>query len=38
MIQPRPGLLALFPSTLFHGTRPFRAGERLTAAFDVAVT
>jgi tetratricopeptide (TPR) repeat protein len=37
-IQPRPGLLALFPSTLFHGTRPFRAGERLTAAFDVAVT
>lgn len=37
LIEPRPGLLALFPSTLFHGTRPFTAGERLTAAFDVVV-
>jgi hypothetical protein len=35
MIEPRPGRLALFPSTLYHGTRPFSAGERLTAAFDV---
>lgn len=35
LVQPRPGRLALFPSTLFHGTRPFSAGERLTAAFDV---
>lgn len=35
-IQPRPGTLALFPSTLFHGTRPFDQGERLTVAFDVA--
>ena len=34
-VEPRPGLLALFPSTLYHGTRPFAAGERLTAAFDV---
>lgn len=34
MVEPRPGLLALFPSYLFHGTRPFRSGERLTAAFD----
>lgn len=35
-IEPRPGRLALFPSYLFHGTRPFVAGERLTVAFDVA--
>lgn len=34
-IEPRPGHLALFPSFLFHGTRPFRDGERLTVAFDV---
>lgn len=34
-IQPRPGRLALFPSYLFHGTRPFADGERLTVAFDV---
>jgi hypothetical protein len=27
--------MALFPSYLFHSTRPFGAGERLTAAFDV---
>lgn len=33
-IEPRPGLLALFPSYLYHGTRPFRAGERLSVAFD----
>lgn len=34
VIEPRPGRLALFPSYLFHGTRPFQAGERLTVAFD----
>lgn len=34
-IEPRPGRLALFPSYLFHGTRPFASGERLTVAFDV---
>ena len=34
-IQPKPGRLALFPSTMWHGTRPFQAGERLTVAFDV---
>ena len=33
--QPRPGKLVLFPSYVFHGTRPFGAGERLTVAFDV---
>ncbi|WP_205958344.1 putative 2OG-Fe(II) oxygenase [Qipengyuania sediminis] len=35
MIEPRVGRLALFPSFLFHGTRPFPAGERLSVAFDV---
>jgi tetratricopeptide (TPR) repeat protein len=34
-IEPQPGRMALFPSYLFHGTRPFPAGERLTVAFDV---
>lgn len=34
-IAPRPGQLVLFPSTMWHGTRPFGSGERLTAAFDV---
>jgi tetratricopeptide (TPR) repeat protein len=37
MVEPRPGRLVLFPSYVFHGTRPFRAGERLTVAFDVVV-
>jgi hypothetical protein len=35
LIRPRPGRLALFPSTMWHGTLPFAAGERLTVAFDV---
>lgn len=35
-IEPRPGRLVLFPSTMWHGTLPFAAGERLTVAFDVA--
>ncbi|WP_419826551.1 2OG-Fe(II) oxygenase family protein [Sphingomonas sp.] len=35
-IEPRPGRLVLFPSTMWHGTVPFAAGERLTVAFDVA--
>nr|WP_298925917.1 putative 2OG-Fe(II) oxygenase [uncultured Erythrobacter sp.] len=34
-IQPKPGHLALFPSTLYHGTTPFNAAERMTVAFDV---
>ena len=35
-IQPRPGMLALFPSSMWHGTEPFEDGEeRLTIAFDV---
>jgi tetratricopeptide (TPR) repeat protein len=37
-IEPRPGLMALFPSFFFHGTRPFAEGERLTVAFDVVVS
>lgn len=36
LVEPRPGRLVLFPSTMWHGTRPFAAGERLTVAFDVA--
>lgn len=36
LIEPRPGRLVLFPSTMWHGTRPFRAGERLTVALDIA--
>jgi len=35
-IQPREGQLVLFPSWMWHGTVPFRDGERLTVAFDVA--
>jgi len=35
-VEPRPGRLVLFPSWLWHGTLPFRAGERLTIAFDIA--
>ena len=34
-IEPVVGRLALFPSYMVHGTRPFSKGERLTAAFDV---
>jgi len=34
-IEPRPGHCALFPSTLFHGTRPITKGRRMTVAFDV---
>ncbi len=35
LIEPKVGRLALFPSILWHGTRPFPAGERLTIAFDI---
>ena len=34
-LRPKVGHLALFPSTLYHGTRPFAVGERMTVAFDV---
>ena len=36
LIEPKPGRLALFPSWMWHGTRPFGEGERITVAFDVA--
>jgi hypothetical protein len=36
LIEPKPGRLVLFPSLMWHGTRPFDAGERLSVAFDVA--
>ena len=36
MIEPKLGQLVLFPSWMWHGTRPFPSGERLTVAFDVA--
>lgn len=36
LVEPKPGRLVLFPSIMWHGTRPFSAGERLTVAFDVA--
>lgn len=35
-VEPKPGRLILFPSTMWHGTVPFAAGERMTVAFDVA--
>jgi tetratricopeptide (TPR) repeat protein len=34
-IEPKPGRLVLFPSTMWHATLPFDDGERLTIAFDV---
>lgn len=36
-ITPVAGSAVLFPSTLYHGTRTFGAGERLSVAFDVAI-
>ena len=36
-LKPQKGHLALFPSTLYHGTRPFDAGRRMTIAFDVVL-
>ncbi|GGE87598.1 putative 2OG-Fe(II) oxygenase [Sphingomonas prati] len=37
-IRPQPGRLVLFPSYVFHGTRPFADGERLSVAFDVTAS
>jgi hypothetical protein len=34
-IEPRPGLLVLFPSYMWHGTVPFHSQQsRTTIAFD----
>ena len=35
-IEPKPGRLVIFPSTMWHGTLPFSSGERMAIAFDVA--
>lgn len=35
LIEPAPGRLAVFPSTMWHGTVPFEDGERLVIAFDI---
>ena len=36
ILQPEPGTVILFPSYMWHGTRPFGGSEpRLTVAFDV---
>lgn len=37
-IRPEPGTLVLFPSTLYHGTRPITQGTRMTVAFDVTTS
>lgn len=34
-VEPQPGMLVLFPSYLYHSTRPFSEGERMSVAFDV---
>jgi tetratricopeptide (TPR) repeat protein len=34
IVEPKVGRLVLFPSYMLHGTLPFGAGDRLTAAFD----
>ena len=37
-LEPKPGMVVLFPSYFWHGTYPFKGGEsdyRLTAPFDV---
>lgn len=36
MVEPKPGRLVLFPSTMWHSTFPFQSGERLTIAFDIS--
>ena len=35
-VEPVEARLVLFPSWMWHGTRPFRGGERMTIAFDIA--
>lgn len=35
LVEPKPSHLVLFPSYLYHGTRPFSGGERMSVAFDV---
>lgn len=35
-IEPLEGRLAIFPSTMWHGTRAFGSGLRMSVAFDIA--
>ena len=35
-VVPCPGRLAIFPSTMWHATLPFKSGERMAIAFDIA--
>lgn len=35
-VEPRIGRLVLFPSTMWHGTRPIGSGVRMSVAFDLA--
>lgn len=35
-VEPKVGTFAVFPSTMWHGTRPFASGERMTVALDIA--
>ncbi|MBU7580082.1 MAG: hypothetical protein KAF27_06375 [Porphyrobacter sp.] len=37
-VRPEAGTLVLFPSTLFHGTRPISCERRMTVAFDVTAS
>ncbi|TAD75120.1 MAG: hypothetical protein EAY70_10925 [Sphingomonadales bacterium] len=37
-VRPEAGTLVLFPSTLYHGTRPITQSTRMTVAFDVTAT
>lgn len=37
MVEPKLGRLVLFPAWMWHGTRPFGSGERMTVAFDLAL-
>lgn len=37
-VRPVVGTLVVFPSTLFHGTRPINRGRRMTVAFDVTAS
>lgn len=36
-IEPKVGQLVLFPSYMYHGTRPFDCGERLSVAVDTVL-
>ncbi|MEZ5996231.1 MAG: putative 2OG-Fe(II) oxygenase [Hyphomonadaceae bacterium] len=36
VVEPREGMLVLFPSYFWHGTFPFEGSERLSMAFDLA--